>query len=253
MEPHHTTNALCCCQTESRPLLNLEVEPDWHTIFPVCRLPPLPARSSRYFVEPWIGSSVVCVISAVLVGLTCSAANPSGHEGKSLQLAWLAIVLIWLQAILAVGCMLFLLFGDPGEIRRDPSNCYPIPDTVTQSLLRPDLPGAQRNIDGINGSSYCVRCLVWRPGHIDDGGPGHHCNTCQRCVVGFDHHCGVFGRCITSGNMPCFYTLIAMLFTGLITTGVTLMMNTSPQALAIFTSSGDVGYPHEVTPWHRPV
>lgn len=241
---------LTCCQSENLPLLNMEAaEPDWQQIFPVWSLPPLPARHYKYYVEPFVGSSVVGVICAVLVGLTCSAASPSAHTGRAASFAWLAVSSIWLQAIVAALCVLHLLFGNKGEIERHPATCYPIPDPVCQSLMNPDALPMQRNVDGLNGNSYCVRCFVWRPGHKLQGGPGHHCNTCQRCVVGFDHHCGVFGRCITEANMVPFYTLIIMLFSGMLTAGLTLTAVAWPSAFAAFGAS-DAGLPHQAV-WRR--
>merc|ERR1740121_370473 len=87
-----------------------------------------------------------------------------------------------------------------------------------------------QNVQGPFGSSYCVRCLIWRPGGVETG-PSHHCNICQRCVTGFDHHCNVFGRCITNANMPCFYTLIAMLIVGVLTAAIAITSDTSDSPL----------------------
>lgn len=225
-------NALCCFQLEDAPLLNLEAEPDWPTVFPVWSLPPLPPRSAKYYMQPWLGISLVVVICSVLLGLGTMAANSSPPVGQVATLSWFLVYSGWLQSGIAAFCVAYLLFGNKGEIERRHHTCYPIPDSAAQSLLYGSPGHLKRNVDGINGNSYCVRCLVWRPGHINDGGPGHHCNTCQRCVVGFDHHCGVFGRCITSANMPCFYVMIAMLFTGIATTGLCLALNSS--AMSIF-------------------
>ena len=99
------------------------------------------------------------------------------------------------------------------EIKRSEATCYPIPGVVADRLRR-KVPiqgeGTQfplQNISGEDGSTYCVRCLVWRP-----DGRSHHCRTCGRCVTSFDHHCGFYGRCIAGelpygGNWPYFIIL----------------------------------------------
>jgi len=129
---------------------------------------------------------------------------------------------IFAEAALAVLCLLYILFGQAGVIRRSKSTCYPMPAAVEEILRRGSLMqdddgsiyGLSRNIEGPQGDarlgSYCVRCFVWRPPSIRVLEHAHHCRTCGRCVTKFDHHCGVFGRCIVGGNMPCFQLLVGL-------------------------------------------
>jgi len=187
---------------------------EWERFMPIRDLPPLPARRCGYYVEPLTGVFVVTLISAMLVGLTVSVMPSGGSGDDALRISR---ILVWVWAIIAGHCVLYLLFGPNGEIRRSKQTCYPIPDEVARRLRKDESLLGLRNITGADGKSFCVRCFVWRPGTSE--GSGHHCDTCQRCVTGFDHHCGVFGRCITNGNMPCFYTMIAMFFAGAVTAG----------------------------------
>merc|ERR1712032_496209 len=114
--------------------------------------------------------------------------------------------------------------------------CYPIPGEVLQRLVAGQSLDGMKNVNGSDGSTYCVRCLVWRP-PSHELGKAHHCNTCQRCVTGFDHHCGVFGRCIVDGNMPCFYAVIAMFFLGAVTSIGSLMFASGPAYTRLTTAA----------------
>jgi len=204
-------------------------EQEWARCFPIQHFPPLPKRGSKYYTEPFIGLAVVIAAIGTLVALTLAAAEDAGDLGPLLKF------LIWLWAVVAGLCVAYLLFGDNREIDRAPDVCYPIPMQVAVALAHGQPTDNFRNADGPFGTSYCVRCLVWRPGDLHRG-PGHHCSICQRCVEGFDHHCNVFGRCITKGNMPCFYALIAMLFAGVLTAAIALVAGTPDSPLQFLTS-----------------
>lgn len=187
---------------------------DWESYLPMDELPDLPERRKEYYLEPWIGISVVSVMSVGLVWSTVFSTTTDVEENASR--VRLARKLIWLWAGIAVSCTAYILFGEAGVIQRTPENCYPIPEKVAEKLLE-----GCRVVDMSNpkdgDQTYCVRCLLWRP-RVDSWGQRcHHCSVCQRCVTGFDHHCGVFGRCIVRGNMPCFVLLISMMMAGWVT------------------------------------
>lgn len=187
---------------------------DWESYLPIDEFPDLPERKKDYYLEPWIGITVVSVMSVSLIWSTTFSTTTDVAENA--DKVRLARKLIWVWAAIAVLCTAYILYGEAGVIERNPENCYPVPEKVAQMLLEGRTVDTLSNIkDG--DRTYCVRCLLWRPKVDSWGQKCHHCSTCQRCVTGFDHHCGVFGRCIVRGNMPCFVTLISMMMAGWVT------------------------------------
>jgi len=188
---------------------------------PIADFPRLPDRGQGFWSEPWFGACIVSVLSAVLVAIT-HAVNSSrladaGPE-DDMTFTKTLLGLIWAEAVTAVLGTLYIVFAGAGVIKRSPNTCYPMPPEVEERLRRRETTEGMENIKGnsqrgMPDGTYCVRCLVWRK----QDQKAHHCNTCQRCVTGFDHHCGVFGRCIVLGNMPCFMYVIGMLFAGMVT------------------------------------
>ena len=157
------------------------------------------------------------------------------------------------EGAVAIGCLLGVLFGDPGVVQRTPENCFPLPEQVREALAKggPSVEALSKmsNIDGADGRTFCVRCLVWRPATrgvgVDEEGnalclptmagdaKAHHCSTCGRCVALHDHHCSVLGRCIagscTSGNLMYFYALLGCIPVAVVTLILSLMLRaTSP-------------------------
>lgn len=199
---------------EEAPLLqippnNATIE-EWESAIPLHLMPALPARDGRYWREPWAGIGIVGGLSAMLVATTISSAMfLLGWNTKAKLLV--AVILTW--ALIACSSTAFLIFGRASEVKRSPQTCYPIPTQVVEKLIHGEKLTRISNIRGADGTSFCTRCLVWRP-KVGMFGPSHHCRICQRCVTNFDHHCGVFGRCIVGGNMPCFMANFAMLILG---------------------------------------
>uniref|UniRef100_A0A7S1FGI6 Palmitoyltransferase n=1 Tax=Noctiluca scintillans TaxID=2966 RepID=A0A7S1FGI6_NOCSC len=181
-------------------------------------LPPLNARGEKYRSQALVGVGIVsCICISLTFGTHAFAAPPMRK---------VLLPLIWLWSSLAFAGVAYILGSSPGVIERSPSTCYPIHEEVLPSLLEKKKIQGMGNLRGPSGDStmgsYCVRCFVWRPlnkfGHIV-----HHCNICQRCVIGFDHHCDFYGRCIVAGNMFAFRVVIAMFPTGLLTFVVAML------------------------------
>mmetsp|Transcript_38945 Transcript_38945/g.64683 ORF Transcript_38945/g.64683 Transcript_38945/m.64683 type:complete len:308 (+) Transcript_38945:52-975(+) len=171
-------------------------------------LPPLPTPDHcTMCAEAACGCTFVLVLIAFFVG---TAHSISYYAGGSIRTA--TLFCIYAEAVIAIICLLGLLIGDPGVIKRSPEVTFPLPARVTEFLAQGKPLDELQNITEERGT-FCVRCLVWRPAG-SAGSEVHHCNTCQRCVKDFDHHCGVFGRCIAGngfgGNMGYFKTLIGM-------------------------------------------
>ena len=179
-------------------------------------LPPLPepdeptkAKQAR------MGCITIIGLTTALVAVTHGCAYVTGPKSTLV----VSVVLIWIEAVIALYCLARILSADPGVLERSRETCMPLPLEVAQSLQKGQpLPDA--NIVGDDGLVYCVRCLLWRreqPREQRAGHRGevcgfspfgrrrmqrratppteyHHCSTCQRCVRDFDHHCGVRRR-----------------------------------------------------------
>lgn len=177
-------------------------------------LPPMPVPDLKQMRSEAAGgcSFVICVvITCVGVTVGTTRALPESMHAS------LIVTLVIVEALVALCCLAYLMWGDPGVIPRNRHTVLPIPTAVAEKLaaaaaapggeaMHP-LMGLQNIRDG--DRSYCVRCCVWRD-EVETLPVGwiaslcrpqscqrprrvkvHHCSTCQRCVRHFDHHCGV--------------------------------------------------------------
>ena len=177
-------------------------------------------------------------LHTLLSSFALAATHATHHvlEGAPISIALL--VTVYIESAVALFCLWGLMCGDPGVVQRTQESCFPLPEYVIHQYkkhrVEPGQPiGDGRNLQDDERGTYCVRCMVWRnpvAGKpdcctrwlVEHGGcapccdfppkKGHHCRTCQRCVLDFDHHCGVFGRCIAgrgfAGNMGYFKVII---------------------------------------------
>lgn len=201
---------------------------------PISAFPPLLPRHNEYWIEPLCGICFVLGSCGFFVAMV-RGMQSIDQNGETKFGMIIAVQAIEIEAIVAVVCLLYLLFGGAGVTRRSEKTCYPMPAEVEEALRKAEGDKQQlqkhladlSNIPGPEGDTehgtYCVRCLVWRPHR-----GSHHCSTCQRCVTHFDHHCGVFGRCIVGANMPCFGTLIAMFPAAFFTLVVAILASAVP-------------------------
>eukprot|EP00933_Yihiella_yeosuensis_P037754 TRINITY_DN31748_c0_g1_i1.p1 TRINITY_DN31748_c0_g1~~TRINITY_DN31748_c0_g1_i1.p1 ORF type:complete len:282 (+),score=37.32 TRINITY_DN31748_c0_g1_i1:67-912(+) len=190
-------------------------------------LPPLPKpKKCDMRCEAAGGCTTVSLTIATFLAGTHAGVNMMG-DAAAKEIRNACLVLIYMEAAIAIFCLLGLMWGDPGVVKRSKQNCLPLPEEVARKLQAGEPLGSQNITDG--DRTFCVRCCVWRIHNSEKGGSKafHHCSICQRCVVHFDHHCGVFGRCIAGdgcgGNMLYFKTIIGMGAAGLATCGITFV------------------------------
>jgi hypothetical protein len=202
-------------------------------------LPPLPRPNlTAMRSESTTGCIVVFVIIGFCVGAPSGVRWSSGWqwpaEGEPWDATAIGFAALYAESVVALLCLLGIMLGDPGTIKRSQERCFPLPNQVVERLRtgRP-LTGLSNVYE--DGKVYCVRCLIWREDRrsrwlrnsFDDDDYIHHCSTCQRCVRAFDHHCGVFGRCIAGngcgGNMGYFKLIITMAIVGLVTCFMTIV------------------------------
>ena len=132
----------------------------------VKRLPPLPRpHYTTMNGESACGCTLVLVIIFVLVTTTEAIARTSPIDSSVRSLG---LTSIYTEAAVAVFCLLGLLFGDSGTLKRTPERCFPLPKVVEQMLEagKPlmDRSGAvliENQSDGRD--TYCVRCRTLPP------------------------------------------------------------------------------------------
>lgn len=160
-------------------------------------LPPMPRPDyCQMRAEASCGNSLVLFLIFLFVAPMQSYASANNGKLTFVQQMWMFA--IYLEAAIAIVCLLGLMWGDPGTIKRTPANCFPQPEIVAQKLRNGESLANVGNIAD-DGRVFCIRCLVWRA----DDGMTHHCSTCQRCVEDFDHHCGVRSKL---SNFPSLVT-----------------------------------------------
>ncbi|KAL1522494.1 hypothetical protein AB1Y20_017482 [Prymnesium parvum] len=212
------------------------------------KLPPLPTPDLRtQRKQSMIGIGTVLGVITLCLGVGHAALLPEGLS--SLTVRWVLLGMLYGESAIAIVCLVGILLSDPGVVKRNVRNCLPIPEEVAERLTSDSPQQEQYDANISEGDRvYCVRCFVWRDHQAQSVGPvtrllqlrcidswlqrrfrGHHCRTCQRCVLYFDHHCGVFGRCIAgrglTGNMGYFCTILVMGQLGWLTTIISVCLS----------------------------
>ncbi len=210
-------SALCCRSTsDGGELTNSDGQDDLYLKLPSLPSPDTPQQTKE------ARRGVLVVVATVAANLALTHGLALRHGALPHDAWWGIFALIYAQAAAALLCLAYIQLANPGVVRRSRAACLPVPPEVARRLIEAYHYSSEgiSNIHGDDGSSYCVRCLVWR--RPAPGRKAHHCSTCGRCVVDFDHHCGVLGRCIAgsglSGNLWAFYSLLGLSYSGGLTT-----------------------------------
>ena len=128
------------------------------------RVRSLPALPERHIWtmrrEAVVGCTLVCLLISLLVGLTQGVALAPGAAAPR-PLIWAALALIYAEAAVALLCLLGLLFGNPGEVKRSPQSCFPMPERVADRLSQGESLDGLANLSS-DGRTYCAPLQIDR-------------------------------------------------------------------------------------------
>ena len=115
----------------------------------VYALPPLPDQDlCAMRGEASCGNFLVLFLIFLFVAPMQGYASQTTTPLTPLQRLWLGA--IYIEAITAITCLVGLMWGDPGTVKRSPSTCYPMPELVAERLRN------GRTLDGV-GNVHEVR------------------------------------------------------------------------------------------------
>eukprot|EP01084_Bolivina_argentea_P205598 351190_1 len=96
---------------------------------PLRDLPSLPPRAQGWYAEPFCGICVVTVFCLMFIGIAHGArSSEKGDSAAAKDEGWLATIplyLVWAEALVATLCVMYLLLGGAGTIRRSEMTCFP--------------------------------------------------------------------------------------------------------------------------------
>lgn len=112
---------------------------DTSEAFPLEDFPDLQDHDNMFFISPWVGTTSVSLVIAMLLISVLSRSSCPGNAWpcaipdtgllKAFKIAGVV------EAAVATLCVLYILFGRAGEITRCQETCYPIPDRVAKRIL----------------------------------------------------------------------------------------------------------------------
>ena len=126
-------------------------------------LPPMPAPNlTDMRSEACFGCLFVLFLIGTAVGIPHAVAPelPTFHawDAKAISFACL-----YGEALIALLCLLGLMLGDPGVLKRSRETCFPLPEAVAERLHEGKSLQMLENIRGRDGREFCIRCCIWRP------------------------------------------------------------------------------------------
>ena len=99
----------------------------------VYALPPLPERDyCAMRGEACCGNTLVLFLIILFVAPMQAYVHNSVQPMTTMVAIWMGA--IYMEAATAIICLLGLMWGDPGTVKRTPENCFPLPEIVAERL-----------------------------------------------------------------------------------------------------------------------
>jgi hypothetical protein len=120
----------------------------------VYALPPLPDQDlCAMRGEACCGNSLVLFLIFLFVAPMQAYVAQSSGPITVMVYIWMAA--IYAEAATAIICLIGLMWGDPGTVKRTPENCFPLPEVVAERLRN------GRSLDGVGNVTEVRTSLAW--------------------------------------------------------------------------------------------
>ena len=138
----------------------------------VYALPPLPDQDlCAMRGEACCGNFLVCFLIFLFVAPMQAFAMQTTTPLTPLMKLWIGA--IWAEAATAITCLIGLMWGDPGTIKRSPATSFPMPELVAERLRNGRTLDGVGNVHEVGANARAARTpstLPPRPLHPRGGG-----------------------------------------------------------------------------------
>ena len=126
------------------------------------KLPPMPTPNHK--VKRWQATGGCVLVTGLILFFAASAHSVS--QASNLGGWYVPVSVVWAEALLAFGCLLALMFANPGVVERSLRNSMPLPPEIREKLIKGESLDGLANARGTGGRIFCVRCFGAAARHL---------------------------------------------------------------------------------------